>query len=334
MLKVGLIGCGFMGGMHAACYKEIEGAQLVAVADVRAEKADEMAKKYGVTEVFSTGKELIEKADVDIIDICLPTFLHTEHAELAMKKGVHVFIEKPVCLTKEEGERLLAIEKETGAKVQVGQVVRIWDEYVWLKNAVDSKEYGEIKSAVFQRLSSTPTWGWENWLHDPERSGSVALDLHIHDVDYMRYILGEPDSFTSVAERNEKGVIEQIFTTFKYGKKVVTVEGCWDYPVDFPFEDSYRVKFEKATVVFKPGQGITVYPNEGGQIKPEIIPSFQGENDIGGNVSDLGGYYNELKYFVDRLSANEPLEIAPLSEAVKSVNLVLNEIESVGGAKI
>ena len=334
MLKIGLIGCGFMGGMHAACYKEIEGAQLVAIADVREEKRAEMAKKYGVAELYNTGKELIEKADVDVIDICLPTFLHTEHAELAMKKGVHVFIEKPVCLTKEEGERLLALEKETGAKVQVGQVVRLFDEYVWLKGAVDSKKYGELKSAVFQRLSSTPTWGWENWLHVPEMSGSVALDLHIHDVDFMRFILGEPDSFTSNVERNEKGIIEQIFTTFKYGKKVVTVEGCWDYPADFPFEESYRVKFEKATVVYKVGAGITVYLNEGGQEKPEITPAFQGENDIGGNLSDLGGYYNELKYFVERLSANEALEIAPLTEAVKSVNLALDEIESVGGAKI
>lgn len=333
MFKVGLIGCGFMGGMHAACYKEIEGAQLVAVADVRAEKADEMAKKYGA-ETYSTGKELIEKADVDIIDICLPTFLHTEHAELAMKKGVHVFIEKPVCLTKEEGEKLLKLEKETGAKVQVGQVIRLFDEYVWLKEAVDKKEYGEIKSAVMTRLSSKPTWGWENWLHDPARSGSVALDLHIHDVDFMRYLMGEPDSFTSHVERNEKGVIEQIFTTFKYGKAVVTVEGCWDYPDDFPFEESYRVKFEKATVVYSTASGLTVYPNEGGQIKPEIIPAFEGENDIGGNLSDLGGYYNELKYFIDNLAAGEPLTVAPLCEGVKSVNLALQEIESVGGAKI
>ena len=134
MLKVGLIGCGFMGGMHAACYNELEGAQLVAVADIRPEKAEEMSKKYGVSEIYSTGVELIENANVDIIDICLPTFLHAKHAELAMKRGAHVFIEKPVCFTKEEGERLLKVEKETGAKVQVGQGVRFSDNWVWLKN--------------------------------------------------------------------------------------------------------------------------------------------------------------------------------------------------------
>lgn len=334
MLKVGLIGCGFMGGMHSACYNEIEGAQLVAVADVRPEKTEEISKKYGVSEIYSTGIELIEKADVDIIDICLPTFLHAAHAELAMKKGVHVFIEKPVCLTKEEGKKLLKLEKETGAKVQVGQAVRFSDAWAWLKKIVDTKEYGELRSLVLQRLSATPTWGWENWLHNPERSGSVALDLHVHDVDYARFLLGEPDSFTSHAERNEKGVIEQIFTTFTYGKKIVTIEGCWDYPADFPFEECYRAKFDKATVVSTCANGITVYPAQGGQLKPEIVSSFEGTNDIGGNVSDLGEYYNELKYFIERLAANEPLEVAPLCEGVKSVNLALDEIESVGGARI
>lgn len=332
MLKVGLIGCGFMGGMHSACYKEIDGVEVVAVADVRPEKAEEIAKVHNAV-IYTTGEELIEKAEVDIIDICLPTFLHTHHAVLAMKKVKNVFIEKPVCLTAEEGKILLDAQKETGANIQVGQVIRMWDEYMWLKNVADKKEYGEVKTAVFKRLSNVPTWGWENWLHKAECSGSVALDLHIHDVDFMRYMMGEPDGFTSKASRNEKGIIEQIFTTFTYGDAVVTVEGCWDYPADFGFDAGYRVKFEKATVVYD-ANGVNVYLNDGGSFKAEIVSQFTGNNDIGGNLSSLGGYYNELKYFVEKLSANEPLVVAPLCEGVKSVELALKEIESVGGAQL
>ncbi len=331
MLKVGLIGCGYMGGMHSACYKAIDGVQVVAVADIRAEKAEEVAKLHDA-KIYSTGNELIENADVDVVDICLPTFLHTEHAVKAMKAGRNVFIEKPVCMTPEEGALLLATEKETGAKVQVGQVIRSWDEYVWLKETADKKVYGEIQSAVFKRLSSKPTWGWENWLHDAKRSGSMALDLHIHDVDFMRFLMGEPDGLHSNAVRNEKGIIEQIFTTFTYGDAAVTVEGCWDYPADFPFEAGFRVKFEKATVVLDVN-GLAVYPIDGGKIVPELKPSFEGDNNIGGNISSLGGYYNELKYFVEKLNAGEELTIAPLAEGVKSVELVLSEIASVGGAQ-
>ncbi|MBQ7036417.1 MAG: Gfo/Idh/MocA family oxidoreductase [Clostridia bacterium] len=334
MLKVGIIGCGFMGGMHAACYDVLEGVKLCAVADARGENAAEMAEKYGAKKVYTTGKDLIEDADVDIVDICLPTFLHTEHAVLAMKKGKNVFIEKPVCFTKEEGKILLEMEKETGAKVQVGQGLRFADEWVWLKEAVSNNTYGKMKTAVFRRLSPSPNWGWENWLHNVERSGSVALDMHVHDVDFMRYLFGEPDSFTATAQRNDKGIIEHIFTTYTYDKSVVTIEGCWDFPVDFPFEESYRIKFEKGTAVYKLGEGVTFYPTEGGSEKIEIKPSFEGVNDIGGNVSSLGEYYNELKYFTERIASGEPLLVATLSDAVKSVELALAEIAQVGGAQI
>ncbi len=332
MLKIGLIGCGFMGGMHSACYQAIEGVKVTAVADVRRDKAEETAKIHGA-QIYATGEELIQQADVDAIDICLPTFLHTEHAIKAMKKGRNVFIEKPVCLTAEEGERLIKTQQETGAKVQVGQVIRLWDEYKWLKEVTDSKTYGRIESAVFKRLSSVPTWGWENWLHDADKSGSVALDMHIHDVDFMRYLMGEPDSFSSSVVRNEKKIIEQIFTTFTYADAGVSVEACWDYPADFPFDASFRVKFEKATAVLDSG-GLMVYYRDGGSSKIEIKPDFEASNHIGGNLSSLGGYYNELRYFVEHLKEGKPLTVAPLDDAVRSVKLTLAEIESVGGAQL
>ncbi|MBE7025466.1 MAG: Gfo/Idh/MocA family oxidoreductase [Ruminococcaceae bacterium] len=332
MLKIGLIGCGFMGGMHAACYKEIEGAQVVAVADIRSEKAAEIAGPIGAA-VYENGELLIENADVDVIDICLPTYLHTAHAVLAMKKGRSVFIEKPVCRTMEETALLQKTAQETGANVQIGQVIRFWDEYKWLKEVTDRKEYGELQSAVFTRLSPWPDWAWEGWIHEADKSGSMALDLHVHDVDFMRYLLGDPDSFSSRAVRDERGVIEQIFTTYMYGEKVVTIEGCWDYPADFPFEAGFRVKFEKGTAVLNPGR-LTVYRKDGGIEKPEIKPAFTGENKAGGNLSSLGGYYNELAYFVKRLRKNEPLLVAPLDEGIESAALALREIESVGGAQV
>lgn len=332
MIKIGLIGCGFMGGMHSACYNVINGAKVVAVADVRPEKAEEVAKVHNA-EIYETGEDLIAEADVDVVDICLPTYLHTNHAVLAMKAGKNVFLEKPVCLTKEEGELLLKVQEETGAIVQVGQVIRMWDEYVWLKEAADSGKFGKIHTAVFKRLSSYPTWAWDNWLHQGDKSGSMALDMHIHDVDFMRYLMGEPESFVSNATRDNTGMIEQIFTTFKYKDSVANIECSWNYPVDFPFTAQFRVMFDNATVV-NGADGLWVYHKHGGSEKIVIEPSFQSDNNIGGNISSLGGYYNELRYFIDKLNAGEPPVVAPLSEGIKSVNLTLSEIESVGGAQV
>ena len=331
MIKVGLIGCGFMGGMHAACYAALAAldVKVVAVADVRPEFAKKLAGEG--TAIYETGMELIANADVDVVDICLPTHLHTAHAVAAMKAGKHVFVEKPVCFNDEEMDLLLATEKETGVKVQVGQVIRQWTEYVWLKQTVDSGVYGKVLHGQFRRLSSLPTWAWDNWLHQVDKSGGVAVDMHVHDVDFVRYILGEPDTVKAHAYRDEDGVIQQINALFGYGSDVsISVEAGWNYPADFPFTADFRVKFEKATVV-NAGGALTVYPNEGGAFNPELAEEFQGDNDIGGNVSSLGGYYNELKYFVEGLQGKNDLSVATIAEAIKSVQLVKKEVAAAGG---
>ena len=330
MIKVGLIGCGFMGGMHSACYAALAnlGVKVTAVADVRREYAEKLA---GDAEVYATGMELIEKADVDVVDVCLPTHLHAAHAVAAMKAGKNVFVEKPIAFKDEDMELILKTEKETGAKVQVGQVIRQWTEYVWLKKAVDAGTFGKIQHAMFRRMSSRPEWAWEGWLHQVDKSGGVAVDMHVHDVDFVRYILGEPDVVKAHAHRDADGVIQQINAVYGYGNNVsVAVESGWDYPADFPFTADFRVKFDKATVIGGGGV-VNVYPVGGAAYQAELEEEFQGDNDIGGNISSLGGYYNELKYFVEGLQGKNDLSVATVSEAIKSVQLVKREVEAAGG---
>lgn len=330
MIKVGLIGCGFMGGMHSACYAALAGlgVKVTAVADVRREYAENLANG---AEIYATGMELIEKADVDVIDVCLPTHLHAAHAVAAMKAGKNVFVEKPIAFKDEDMELILKTEKETGAKVQVGQVIRQWTEYVWLKKAVDAGTFGKIQHAMFRRLSSRPEWAWEGWLHQVDKSGGVAVDMHVHDVDFVRYILGEPDVVKAHAHRDAEGAIQQINAVYGYGDKVsVAVESGWDYPADFPFTADFRVKFEKATVIGGGGV-VNVYPLGGAAYQAELEEEFQGDNEIGGNISSLGGYYNELKYFVEGLQGKNDLSVATVSEAIKSVQLVKREVEAAGG---
>lgn len=330
MIKVGLIGCGFMGGMHSACYAALAnlGVKVTAVADVRREYAENLANG---AEIYATGMELIEKADVDVVDVCLPTHLHAAHAVAAMKAGKNVFVEKPIAFKDEDMELILATEKETGAKVQVGQVIRQWTEYVWLKKAVDAGTFGKIQHAMFRRMSSRPEWAWEGWLHQVDKSGGVAVDMHVHDVDFVRYIMGEPDVVKAHAHRDAEGVIQQINAVYGYGSNVsVAVESGWDYPADFPFTADFRVKFEKATVIGGGGV-VNVYPVGGAAYQAELEEEFQGDNDIGGNISSLGGYYNELKYFVEGLQGKNDLSVATVSEAIKSVQLVKREIEAAGG---
>lgn len=321
MLKVGLIGCGFMGTMHANCYKNLEGVTLAAVADLRPEKAAELADADTV--IFRDGMDLIAQADVDIIDICLPTYLHTKYALAAMDKVKYLFVEKPVSLTVAESEELLKKQKETGCRVQIGQVIRFWDEYVVLRDIVRSGKYGKVVNANFRRISPTPTWGWNNWIHDPTLSGGAGQDLHIHDIDFVLSLFGEPNTLYSVknALGEENGYVN---TLMQYDEHVVTVEGTWTLPASHPFQASFRVVFEKA-VVENDGGKFMLYTDDGAEqivIEKKEIALSGGTQ---GNISDLGGYFNELYYFVQRAAANAEIEEASLAAGAASLKFLLEK---------
>ena len=324
MLRVGLIGCGFMGAMHANCYKNIPGVEIVALADLRPEKREALAEGTNA-KLFSDGMELINSAELDIIDICLPTYLHAKYALAAMEKAPYVFIEKPVTLTVKESKALMRKATETGARVQVGQVIRFWDEYVELKKLLDSGKYGKVVNANFRRISPRPEWGWENWALDFNLSGGAAQDLHIHDVDFVLSLFGEPKKFytvkNTVGERNS-----YVNTLMQYPDFAVSVEGTWDLPAAHPFEASFRVVLENA-VIENAGGAFTLYDKEGAhEIKLEKV-ELAGDGYKGGNISDLGGYYNELLYFTERAKANEPILKATLKEASASLKFLLKEIK-------
>ena len=322
MLKVGLIGCGFMGTMHANCYKNIPGVELAAVADIRNEKAAELAAGTSAV-IYADGKDLIAQADVDVIDICLPTYLHAEYALLAMDKVKYLFVEKPVTLTVAESEALMEKSAKTGCNVQVGQVIRFWDEYVVLRQMIQENRYGKVVNANFRRISPSPDWGWNNWLHDISLSGGAAQDLHIHDVDYVLSVFSEPKSLSSV--RNQIGEKNAyINTVMNFGDFVVGVEGTWDLPGAYPFTASFRVVFENAVVENAGGQ-FMLYTAEGAQ--PIEIPKKEMvvQGGTQGNISDLGGYYNELVYFAQQAQAGAPIEQANIADAAASLKFLLEK---------
>ena len=321
MLKVGLIGCGFMGTMHSNCYKILPNVELVAVADIRAEKAEEIAQGTNA-KIYADGKDLIREADVDIIDICLPTYLHAEYALLAMDKVRYLIVEKPVTLKVEEAEAMIKKSAQTGCRVQVGQCLRFSDEYTFLRNAVKEGRYGKVVNANFRRLSPSPDWGWNNWLHDVNCSGGAAQDLYIHDVDYVLTVFGRPDSLWSVKNTlGEKN--SYINTLMKYRDFAVSIEGTWDLPASHPFQDFYRVVFEDAVLEYECGK-LMLYTNDGAEEVKLNKLNMVAQGGTAGNVTELGEYYNELQYFVQRAAAGLNFDEAKLTDATESLRFLLN----------
>lgn len=333
-MKVGVIGCGGMGTTHYLSLKALSSQmdlEVTALADCREEFLDKAAVYFPDARTYAYGMELIEQEDLDVVHICLPSYLHVEHAVAAMEKGMHVFVEKPICLTKEDAEKILEAEKRTGVKAMVGQVVRSFDEYRYLKEAYEKGTYGKLRSIVMQRVSGNVNWGFEDWFHDEKRSGSVVLDLHVHDLDFLRYMLGEPDSFDVRATAFDSGMINHIITAYEFGNVFVTAEGVWDISPAMKFAASFRACFDQATVVFNSAQdpSLTIYKADGTVEVPELKPEYNVTSDAAGiNISNLGPYYTEIKYFVECVKDGKPIETAPLAEGVKSVELALKEWEA------
>lgn len=324
MIRVGLIGCGGIGAVHAECWLAMKDkVRLVAVADMNEERAQKYADKAG-GQMYRDGRELLENEELDVVDICVPTFLHADYLEWAMAKVKNVIVEKPVCLTEAEAERILEAEKKSGALVQVAHVVRFTDAYAYLKKVVEDGTYGKVVAGDFARLSPRPTWMVGH--DDVNRTGSMALDLHIHDVDFVRYLMnGDPDSIQTSSVKDENGIVQHIWTSYKYGDVVLMAEGSWNYTAGMPFAQTFRVRLERATVVLGEDGALKVYPEQDGVILPEI--GAKEEMDMGINVSDMGPYLNEIKYFIETIETQNFNGIVPLSEAIASFRLAKKEME-------
>ena len=181
-----------------------------------------------------------------------------------------------------------------------------------------------LMAGDFARLSPRPTWMVGH--DDVNRTGSMALDLHIHDVDFVRYLMnGDPDSIQTSSVKDENGIVQHIWTSYKYGDVVLMAEGSWNYTAGMPFAQTFRVRLERATVVLGEDGALKVYPEQGGVILPEI--GAKEEMDMGINVSDMGPYLNEIKYFIETIETRNFNGIVPFSEAIASFRLAKKEME-------
>jgi predicted dehydrogenase len=172
MLKVGVFGVGHLGKYHLNNWLELPEAKVIGFFDPSNDNAKEVEAKYGIPR-FMDEEALI--AASDIIDVVTPTHLHFPVCEMAIKTGKHVFVEKPMANTIEEGKAIVQMVKEANVKLQVGHVERFNPAYTSLKNASLNPLFIEV-----HRLAQFNPRGTEV---------SVILDLMIHDIDIILSIV-------------------------------------------------------------------------------------------------------------------------------------------------
>ena len=178
MLNVGVIGVGSMGQNHARVYSEI--ANLVAVSDNDAQAAETISSRFNI-KGFNDYRELLKFDNMDAVSIATPTNTHFEVGMAAINAGKHVLMEKPFTATIDEGKRLIQAAREQNLTIAVGQIERHNPVVRFTKDMLRKKNFGELISIGSRRVSSFPA---------RIKDVGVIMDLGIHDIDVMRYLVG------------------------------------------------------------------------------------------------------------------------------------------------
>lgn len=300
MFKIGIIGAGGMGTVHISNYGHIENARVAAICD-RTPEAEKKAKELGVT-LYKELEEMLLDGELDIIDVCTPTFLHKEHVTKSLMAGKHVICEKPLTLKYEDAKAMIALAEERQVLLCVGQVLQYSKEAMVLHDLVESGCYGKPLDAVFLRLAACPGWVKGGWLFDKEKSGLLPYDLHIHDLDFMISLFGKPAtvSYTSCGNQ-DKAYKEHYRFSYGYDNLTVSAEAAW-YSADIPFTAVWRVYFEQA-VVINDGTMVTAYQTDGEQKVFDTEETLKIPTGI--NLAPTGMFYRELSDFLGKIERGE-----------------------------
>ncbi len=333
MLRVGIVGFGFMGQTHYKCWDKVEGAKVTAICDINPNIEEdtkravgnigdtEEAVDFSGLQLYIDFDQMLNSAELDAVSITLPTFLHADYSIKALAAGVNVFCEKPMALNVEDCERMIAEAKRSGKVMQIGHCVRFWPEYAKAKQIIDSGEYGGVIAASFQRLGAAPTWSIDNWFMDEKRSGGMALDLHIHDTDFVQYLFGIPSAVSSFGAKGTDGGLVHIVTQYLYNDdKLVTAEGGWAMMPTFGFEMSFNIVLAKATIVYDLTRepAFKVCPAEGEAFTPK--------------VQEGDGWFLEIAHFAKAISGEKVEPVTTLEQSRDSVRIV--EAEKKSAAKM
>lgn len=279
ILKVALIGFGGIARSHNTAYQELATkgvpVSLVAVCDKNVEQfRSSITINLGTTattlpqgiHTYADADELLANEDFDVADICLPSYLHKEYTIKMLRAGKHVLCEKPMALNSADCEEMIATAKECDRKLMVGQCLRFDSNYRYLKSCIESDVYGKLKILFMNRLSQYPKWGFEKWFENIEKCGGCIMDTHIHDIDIAQFLLGKPQTVSTVAYDNLPHC-QIVNTRLLYAEQTVIADAAWDETRLIPFEAGFHAKFEEASVIYN-GTNITVFPNG----KDAIIP--------------------------------------------------------------
>lgn len=327
MIGVAVLGYGFMGTTHLAAWKMMEGCSVLGLWGRNRAKLEEAASRYGV-EPITELDNILKNDKIEVVDICTPTYTHVELAVRALEAGKHVLVEKPMALNLGEADRMIRAARKNGRKLVVAHVLRFFPEYMRVKELVDGGHLGEITSLRAWRGGPAPEWS--PWFMDLEKSGGVAVDLAIHDVDYAIWVNGGLPSrvYAKIVNlvHKEYRVHDFALITLRFPTgSIAVIEANWALPKTYPFTMKLEIDGSKGVVQLDNQTPIPLKMWTGDKVEgfaPETLPWKPGVHPF-----PLDPFYREIRHFVECIIQDRK-PITDGEEARKSLATCLAAVES------
>ncbi|GAA4439736.1 Gfo/Idh/MocA family oxidoreductase [Bremerella cremea] len=343
MIKVGIVGVGFMSWIHYLAYQKVRGMKVISFCsrDPKKQQGDwrgikgnfgPAGEQIDVSKmaVYATLEEMLADDSIDMVDICLPPALHEEATIKALKAGKHVLVEKPIALDPAAAKRMQKAADKSGKLMLTAHVLPFFTEFNFALEAARSGKFGKVLGGHFKRLISDPTWIPD--FYDLEKVGGPLLDLHIHDAHFIRLMFGMPTSVTSVG-RMRGDCVEYCTTQFGFADSsyVVTATSGVLHQPGRSFTHGFEIHFEEATLLMDfaviddapvVAMPLTVLPKKGKSKQPKLK---------GGDPVD--SFAAELKEVEQSILSGTPSSILGGDLAVDALVLCQKQADSIAKGK-
>lgn len=315
-MKVGLVGTGGMGNVHARHYLTLPDVELV-VWDRDARKTADFARQYRATTVGSYDELL---RTVQAVDICLPTHLHADYVQKSLSARIPTLVEKPLARTVAEGKALAELAARNNTILTVGHVTRFFPEHRLAHQIAKAGEIGKLASVRMRRGGKAPV-GSDEWFADQDKSGGVLLDLAIHDFDWLLWTLGKCVLVYARSVKLGSGAVgssvagDYALATLSFlDGTVAHVESTWMDPSGF--RTTLEVNGSTGCIEFdsRNAPSLRTHKESGSRLESSMAPADD-------------PYGQQLAAFVASASGGSPVAVTPL-DALRALAVSEAAIES------
>lgn len=337
MVRIGIVGIGFMGMIHYLAARKLKGARVTAICSRDPKKLagdwrgirgnfGPTGQKMDLSKIkkYDHLDALLKDPDIDLVDVCNPTHLHAATATAALKAGKHVLVEKAIALSPQEADRMLRTAGQERKLLMVAHVLPFFPEFDYAAEVTRSSRYGRLLGAHFKRVISQPDWSAE--IADPAKTGGPAVDLHIHDTHFIGLLCGVPKRvFSSGLEEN--GAVQYLTTQYLYGEDGPAVS-CSSGALAMngrPFVHGYEIYLERATLVYESGTTPLTLLTADGKSKQ---PPLKG----GGEATTA--FTEEIQAAVNGVQAGQEPDLLSAKLARDALVLCFKECQSVRSGKV